>query len=259
MTRLGSLFLAFVFLTPFATAAQKGPDIRVIDDRVSIHADSVPLGRLLRLLDFATGMASKVPPELMNRNVSVQFSDLDVDAAVRKIFEGQAMDYVFITGQGIMVTAVSQSGPVNNGGGAAATPFPRDPSPFEPQPSFPQNFPQEQPAFLPNAVPNNQNIAIDQQQQQQPAMIQTPFGPIPNPRLQQGQQQQPNAPLNGPGGGNPFGTPFGGATPFGAGQPYPGAMPPNPFGAPPTASAPGAGPISPISTAPLAPQPQTPK
>src|SRR5262249_14334452 len=90
--------------------------------------------------------------------------------------------------------------------------------------------------------------AIQQQPQQlpngQPAMVQTPFGPLPNTRAQQ--QQQP-APLNAPGQqqnslfptvgnpapgpaptlqpGNP--NPFGTTSPFGA----PGATP-TPFGTP---------------------------
>ena len=61
--------------------AAKGPEIRIVDNKVSIQAEAVPLSRLLRLLDQATGMTSKVPPELANRNVSVRFSDLKLDDA----------------------------------------------------------------------------------------------------------------------------------------------------------------------------------
>ena len=251
--RLLSVTLAITVLAAPAFGQATGPDIRVIDDKVSIQAAAVPLGRLLRLLDFATGMTSKVPPELANRAVSVQFSDLDVNAAVQKIFEGQMMDFVFVGGQGIVVTAASQIVP-NTPGPASPTPFPRDPSPFEQAP----NFPQEPQPFIPDPLANPAGIAPGQQNpfgnQPQPAVIQTPFGPIPNPRANQ--PAQPNAPLNAPGGANPFGgtNPFGGAIPF-------GATPANPFatspgtGVPPTAS-PGAAPITPLTTTPLVPNQQ---
>src|SRR5262245_12164288 len=87
--------------------AAKGPEIRIVDNKVSIQAEAVPLSRLLRLLDQATGMTSKVPPELANRNVSVRFSDLKLDDAVHKIFEGLPLDYVLIEGHGIVVTGTS--------------------------------------------------------------------------------------------------------------------------------------------------------
>ena len=86
------------FLIVFAVAstalAAKGPEINLIDNRLSINADSISLGRLLRLLDLATGMQSKVPPELANRNISVRFSGLTLEDGVRKIFQGQPFDYL---------------------------------------------------------------------------------------------------------------------------------------------------------------------
>jgi hypothetical protein len=49
---------------------------------------------------------------------------------------------------------------------------------------------------FPPGIPFQQQQQQQQfQQQQQPAMVQTPFGPIPNPRA----QQPVNAPLNAPG------------------------------------------------------------
>src|SRR5262245_33955157 len=85
----------------------KGPEIRSVDNKVSIQAEAVKLSRLLRLLDSVTGVTPKVPTELANRNVSVRFSDLKIDAAVRKIFEGLPIDYVLIEGKGIVVTGTS--------------------------------------------------------------------------------------------------------------------------------------------------------
>jgi len=205
-----------------AISAGKGPDIRIIDNKVSIQAEAIPLSRLLHLLDMATGMNSTVPAQFANRNVNVQFSDLDVNAAVHKIFEGQMLDYVLIDGQGVMVTAASQAVVAS---GAPAAPAPREASPFPPA-----NFPQEQPSFIPDPtgsqIPGQPGVIPGQgnpfgNNQAQPAVIQTPFGPIPNPRLnqqgQQGQQNQQVIPGAVPFGGapTPFGTPFGGSAPGG--------------------------------------------
>jgi hypothetical protein len=242
---------AFVFLSLLslnAIAAGKGPEVNFIDDKLSVQADGISLGRLLQLLDVATGMKSKVPPELANRNLSVMFSGLTVSDAVRKIFQGQPFDYVMIQGQGIIVTAASQAVT------GADSPLPFNAAAqgqqFVDQP-FVQEFPPG--AQFPTGLP----------QQTQPAMVQTPFGPIPNPRAQQAiqQQQQNNTPLsmpvpqnslfpqaaqpmnqpqNNPPGipliqpGNP--TPFGTASPFGTvNQP---ASNPNVFGTSPVFSPP---------------------
>jgi hypothetical protein len=212
-------------LTTQVSGAPKGPDIRVIDDKVSIDAESVPLGNLLRLFDKATGLTSKVPPELANRNVSVKFTDLSFDDAVRKIFEGQPLDYVVIGGQGIIVTALSQPGPnesapvpVYNQGPPQIEQqtFIEDNSPIPaggfappPPPGVVPGFAGAPPQGMPGAVP-----ATPFNPQQQPAMIQTPFGPIPNPRA-----NQPVQPGQVP-GQNPFGNvaPFNPSNPFGAPQ-----------------------------------------
>src|ERR1700756_1998671 len=92
-----------------AFSAGKGPEINFVNNRLSINAEGVSLGRLLRLLDLATGMQSKVPPELANRNISVRFSGLPLGDGVRKIFQGQPFDYVVIEHQGVIVTAAAQT------------------------------------------------------------------------------------------------------------------------------------------------------
>src|SRR6266536_6574837 len=87
-----------VCLATFASAAAKGPEVDLVDNKLSINADTISLGRLLRLLDLATGMQSKVPREFADRNISVRFSELSFDQAVRKIFQGQPFDYVVVGG-----------------------------------------------------------------------------------------------------------------------------------------------------------------
>src|SRR5215468_11037543 len=98
-----SSVLISVLLTLNGLAAESGPEIRIIDNKVSIQAEAIPLSRLLHLLDQATGLTSKVPPELANRNVSVRFTNLSFDEAIQKIFEGQPLDYVVVAGKSIIV------------------------------------------------------------------------------------------------------------------------------------------------------------
>src|SRR5215831_7466217 len=158
-------------------AADKGPEVDLVDNKLSINAETIPLSRLLRLVDLATGMKSKVPPELANRNISVKFSGLNLTDGVRKIFQGQPFDYVLIEGQGVVVTASSQS----LTGTESVPVYNSAPQPEQP---FVQDFQQFQPP------------ASAGQPQQQPPTIQTPFGPVANPRAQ---PPQPNVPLSVPG------------------------------------------------------------
>ena len=219
-------------------SAPKGPQVDLIDNKLSIQAESISLSRLLRLVDMATGMKSKVPPELANRPISVRFSGLSLSDGFRKMFQGQPFDYVVIEGQGIIVTSASQTLT------AADSPPPYN-APMAAQPMdqpFVQDF-QSQAAFQQQQQLQQQQMQLlQQQQQQQPAMVQTPFGPMPNPRAQQNQQnpaainqpqqntlfpqvqpmgqpQQPVQVLPGvqpvPGNPNPFGTP----SPFGTPNP----------------------------------------
>src|SRR5437868_11097666 len=83
-------------LSTQAFAAGKGPQIRVIDSKVSMDVESISLSRLLNLFDRATGLQSTVPAALANRSLSVKFADLGFQDAVRKIFEGQPIDYIVI-------------------------------------------------------------------------------------------------------------------------------------------------------------------
>jgi hypothetical protein len=202
-------------------AADKGPEVDLVDNKLSINVETIPLSRLLRLVDLATGMKSKVPPELANRNVSVKFSGLSLTDGVRKIFQGQPIDYILIEGQGVVVTASSQTL-------TGTETVPAYNSPPQPDQPFVQDFQQFQPP------------AIAGQPAQQPPTIQTPFGPVANPRAQ---QQQPNAPLSVPGQqpqnslfpGTPqqnnTGQPVVPAVPGQIGTPTPFGTP-NPFGTP---------------------------
>jgi hypothetical protein len=218
MKRWLAAFILVSMVCSGAGAAGKGPEINLIDNKLSVNAEGVSLGRLLQLVDMATGMKSKVPPELANRNISVKFSGLTVADAVRKIFQGQPFDYVLIGGQGVVVTAVSQTA----SGGESLPPYNPPPAAQSIEQPFIQEFPTSPVVQAPPF----------QQQQAQPAMVQTPFGPIPNPRAQQGQPNaiQTNAPQQNslfPQIGQPIGQP---QTVPG----FPGSQPGNPFGTPST-------------------------
>ena len=228
-----ALILVSVVWTP-VFSAPKGPQVDLIDNKLSIQAESIPLARLLRLVDFATGMNSKVPPELANRNISVRFSGLSLSDGLRKMFQGQPFDYVVIEGQGIIVTAASQTLT------AADSPPPYNPpmagQPMAGQPMdqpFVQDF-QSPAAFQQQQQLQQQQMQLQQMQQQQPAMVQTPFGLIANPRAQQNQQNP--AVVNQPQQNSlfpqvqPVGQPQQQPVQVLPGQPMPGN--PNPFGSP---------------------------
>jgi hypothetical protein len=235
MKRWIPLWILILTIGSCAIASAKGPEVYFVDQKLSINAETIPLGRLLQLVDLATGMKSKVPADLANRNISVKFSGLTLTDAVRKIFQGQALDYVVIEGQSIVVTAAAQT---LSAGGDAAPSYNNNQPPaaqtFDSQPFF-----QESPV-LPQQFPQQ----IPPQQQAQPAMVQTPFGPIPNPRaqqpnigipnnpVQQQQQnslfQQPGQPVTQPQTGFPTlpGIQNGAPTPFGSPSPFGTANPP---------------------------------
>jgi hypothetical protein len=143
-----------------------------------------------------------------------------------------------IEGQGVVVTAASQ-----NLTGTETVPAYAQGA-IQPEQNFGQDFiqPNVQPIIPGQPIPGQPGIAG--QQQQQPATIQSPFGPINNPRA------QPNQPLSAPGQNSLFpssqngfaappgvvgvpnaqtniSSPFGTQTPFGA---TPQNTPSNVFG-----------------------------
>jgi hypothetical protein len=240
-------FAAFILILMVSMgAAAKGPEVNLVDDRISINAENIPLSRLLQLVDMATGMKSKIPAELGSRNVSVKLSDLNLTEAVRKIFQGQPLDYVMIEGQGIVVMRASQTGPTSS---ASSAPPPAYNPGLAQQPQ-----PNEQPFSQDFAAPVPGQIPPIGQQGQQPGTVQTPFGPMANPRTNQPQQQptaavpnpQQNSLFPQPGQsiGQPIGqpvgqqptiqpnmpqqnVPYGNQTPFGTASPFGAANPQN--------------------------------
>src|SRR5262245_51372535 len=97
-------------LTAYSSAAVQGPQVLNVDQKISIAADDITLGRLFQLWDQATGMHSTIPRAVTNRKLSVHFNGLPVNDALRKIFDGQQLGYVVVEGAGVIVTELVQSG-----------------------------------------------------------------------------------------------------------------------------------------------------
>ena len=158
MKRWLESFILATLLAAHAFAAGSEPRVVYFQQKISVDAKSTPLSRLLRLWDEATGMRSSVPRELASQTVTVKFSELPLDEAVRRIFEKLPLDYVFIEARGIIVTgsqvpagrAAAGARPPNEGAPEAANPLPRQ------KPNAPVLKPTP------------------------PPPIPTPFGPIPN-------------------------------------------------------------------------------
>jgi hypothetical protein len=100
------LLLAFLWHGQ-SVAAPEGVEIKLENNRLSVTANQVGLGRLLRLIGNVTGYEPSVPERLAQRPVSVRCTDLAVNEAIKKIFEGLPIDYVLTPGK-LIVTGVSQ-------------------------------------------------------------------------------------------------------------------------------------------------------
>jgi len=151
-------FILAILLAAHAFASESEPRVVYFQQRVSIEAKSIPLSRLLRVWDEATGMRSSVPQDLASQTVTVNFSELPLDEAVRRTFEKLGLDYIFNEGRGIIVTGRSQEPAAP---GAAETPVVNQRAAEEANP-----LPQEKPNALALKPPT-------------PPPVPTPFGQIP--------------------------------------------------------------------------------
>src|SRR5262245_53807935 len=162
---LGTIILAGILgLDGFA--AGQGPEVTNVDQKISVSADDITLDRLIRLWDQATAMQSVVPPELANRKLSIHFTGLPISDALRKMFNRQPFDYVLVEGHGILLMERSQSEPVAQSADIS------DSVEVVTEPAVSQEAPSLQGAS---------SLIVPTPEQQQPIIIQTPFGPIVGP------------------------------------------------------------------------------
>ena len=142
-----------------------GPEVVNIDHKISIHADNITLGELFRLWDQATGMHSTVSPDLEEQQISVRFTGLDVNAALRRISDGQRFGYILAEDR-VLVTPRE---PIES---AAST---------EPQETLPPPADNDVSAESEPQAPDVQRMKPEPLPPPQPAYIPTPFGPIVSP------------------------------------------------------------------------------
>ena len=81
---LGAFILATLPAAGSSAVAQE-PKVVYSEQRVSVDAKNIPLNRFLQVWDNATGMHSSIPPQLANQPVTVNFFELPLDEAVRRI------------------------------------------------------------------------------------------------------------------------------------------------------------------------------
>jgi hypothetical protein len=85
------------------------PEVQMVDGKLNIQAEAVTLKQFLQALDAATGMNSKVSPQLANEKISVRLTGVDLNTAIRKSFQGQPWNYVVAVGKGISVIDRAQA------------------------------------------------------------------------------------------------------------------------------------------------------
>jgi hypothetical protein len=148
-------------------AAGKEPEFKMVDGKISIQAEALTLKQFLQLLDNATGMTSKVNPQLANEKISVRLEGLDLNTAIRKSFQGQPWNWTVVSGKGINVIDRAQVVAAPSGG-ASSSPvqsFSSDvrnepPPPIPPQPGAPQpGVPLVQSGPVPAPANSNNNNA----------------------------------------------------------------------------------------------------
>jgi hypothetical protein len=192
------------------TSRAKNTMIRVVDGKISVKAISVPLAQLVKQLDAATNKNSRIKSDIATKMVSVRFEDLEYEEAVRKIFQGVALDYILVD-DGLFVTGNAGAVSVTTSAASAAAPPP-------PQPI----------AGPPTLAPDN---IFGIPPQPPPPGIDPFAAPAPTPPQQAAPAAAPPTPLTfppPPDFNSPFSSP---SSNFGP-QPGTGAATPQPGGAP---------------------------
>jgi hypothetical protein len=156
MKRILASSCFLVLLAANVFAAGKDPEFKVVDGKVSIQADAITLKQFLQYWDAATGMTSKVNPQLANEPISVRLEGLDLNSAIRKSFQGKLWNWAIVDGKGVNV--IDRATPVTATSAGSSSPIQtfsdtrNEPPPPQPQLTAPlaQSGPVPAPA---NAVP----------------------------------------------------------------------------------------------------------
>jgi hypothetical protein len=201
MKRILASSCFLVLLAANVFAAGKDPEFHVVDGKVSIQAEAITLKQFLQYWDAATGMTSKVNPQLANEKISVRLDGLDFNSAIRKSFQGQPWNWAVVNGKGINVIDRATAVTATSGGASAPIQSFSDTrnEPPPPQPQLTAPFVQSGPAPAPAPTPANATPASAIPANQPAGAVNLPpaqGGPAPPTQIFQ-----------------PLGTPLGGALP----------------------------------------------
>jgi len=190
-----------VLLAANAFAAGKDPEFKMVDGKLSIQAEGITLKQFLQYWDAATGMTSKVNPQLANEPISVRLEGLDMNAAIRKSFQGKLWNWAIVNGKGVNVIDRATAVVATTGGASAPVQSFSDTrnEPPPPQPQLTTPFVQSGPAPAPAPTPANVTPAGATPANQPAGAVNLPpaqGGPAPPTQIFQ-----------------PLGTPLGGALP----------------------------------------------
>jgi len=151
-----------------AIVSAKDPEIQMVDGKLNIQAERVPLKQFLQALDAATGMNSKVSPQLANEMISVRLTGVDLSTAIRKSFQGQPWNYIVAVGKGInVIDKATVTATASTGSSSPVQPYVTDtrndnPPPPLPNPAaFNQTGPVPVPANSPTPASPNQPAVLN--------------------------------------------------------------------------------------------------
>jgi hypothetical protein len=168
--------LLLILAMPSIVAA-KDPVIQMVDGKLTIQAESVTLKQFLQALDAATGMNSKVSPQLANEKISVRLTGVDLNTAIRKSFQGQPWNYVVAVGKGISIIDKAQIVAATGTGTSPVQTFSNDirndiPPPLPNAAAFSQTGPVPVPASPSSPNPSSPNPSSPNPNQ--PAVLNLP-------------------------------------------------------------------------------------
>ena len=209
------LFILATIVLPGQASAAGGPQVVNRDGKISISADHITLGSLLSLWDKATGTKSTAPPELAGRRLSVHFTGLSENDAVRAIFLGQPFEYAFVQGQGIVVTSPSRVAEAQPNPPPLAVPPDAGAIQAAPEmqnPEIQRMKPQYAPPELPVTITPSPFGTIVRPEGTEPPLVQlppVPGAPLPPPFFRPDVPGYTTPGSPGPPVYTPFGAPYG--------------------------------------------------
>jgi len=189
--------ILLMVLSASLLVAGKDPEFKMVDGKVSVQAEAITLKQFLQYWDAATGMTSKVNPQLANEKISVRFEGLELNAAIRKSFQGQPWNWAIVNGKGINIIDRASAVTATSGGPASAPVQTFIDTRNDPPPPQPQNtaFPPASGPVPAAATPAAATPAATSQPAGASSLPPSPGGPAPAPQTFQLPGTSLSAPL----------------------------------------------------------------